>query len=118
MRVPRDGVRVFVAGEKAAPPPRRPAAAGGESAPVYLQTPANTLDLRGMYVDDALPEIDAFLDRLALAQATHAFLIHGHGTGALKAGVRRHLRASPYAGKFLPAPREQGGDGVTIVLLG
>ena len=84
---------------------------------VYLQTPGNTLDMRGMYVDDALPEIDAFLDRLSLAHAPHAFLIHGHGTGALKAGVRRHLAKSPYAKRTLSAPREQGGDGVTIVLL-
>ena len=119
VRVPRDQVRVF-------PPPgrtRERRADGGsrqvESSPgaVHLQTPENTLDLRGMYVDDALPEVDAFLDRLSLAQAPHAFLIHGHGTGALKAAVRRHLAKSPYAKRSLPAPREQGGDGVTIVLL-
>jgi DNA mismatch repair protein MutS2 len=67
-------------------------------------------------VDDALPEMETFLDRLSLAQAPHAFVIHGHGTGALKAAVRSHLRNSPYAKRFFPAPREQGGDGVTIVL--
>lgn len=119
VRVPREQVRVF-------PPPggtRERRAEGGprqvESSPgaVHLQTPENTLDLRGMYVDDALPEVDAFLDRLALAQSPHAFLIHGHGTGALKTAVRRHLAKSPYAKRSLPAPREQGGDGVTIVLL-
>ncbi len=119
VRVPRDQVRVF-------PPqgvPRERRAEGVsrhvEASPgaVHLQTPENTLDLRGMYVDDALPEVDAFLDRHALAQAPHVFLIHGHGTGALKAAVRRHLASSPYAKRSLPAPREQGGDGVTIVLL-
>lgn len=118
-RVARDQVRIF-------PADRKPSAEGGRTAArrsedpaegVYLQTPGNTLDLRGMYVDDALPEIDAFLDRLSLAQSPHAFLIHGHGTGALKAGVRRHLKNSPYAKRFLPAPRAQGGEGVTIVLL-
>jgi DNA mismatch repair protein MutS2 len=119
VRVPRDQVRVF-------PPPggtRERRSDGGsravEASPgaVHLQTPENTLDLRGMYVDDALPEVDAFLDRMALAQAPHVFLIHGHGTGALKTAVRRHLANSPYAKRSLPAPREQGGDGVTIVLL-
>jgi DNA mismatch repair protein MutS2 len=70
-----------------------------------------------MYVDDALPEIDAFLDRLSLAQAPHAFLIHGHGTGALKSAVRRHVAKSPYVKRSFPAPREQGGEGVTIVVL-
>jgi len=119
LRVPREQVRVFPSaggarerrgGGGSRPPEASPAA-------VHVQTPENTLDLRGMYVDDALPEIDAFLDRLSLAQAPHAFLIHGHGTGALKAGVRRHLAKSPYANRSLPAPREQGGDGVTIVVL-
>ncbi|MGE5190635.1 MAG: endonuclease MutS2, partial [Gemmatimonadota bacterium] len=119
VRVPRERVRVFAGQEPRAPAgARRDARRSGEAAEaVYVQTPENTLDMRGMYVDDAIPEIDAFLDRLSLAQARHAFLIHGHGTGALKAGVRRHLKGSPYAKRFLPAPREQGGDGVTIVVL-
>jgi DNA mismatch repair protein MutS2 len=119
-RVPRHQVRVFAedrhrAGSIASGTARR---AEEISAAVYLQTPGNTLDLRGMYVDDALPEVEAFLDRLSLAQAPHVFLIHGHGTGALKTGVRRHLKTSPYAKRFFPAPREQGGDGATIVVLG
>ncbi|MGE5246798.1 MAG: Smr/MutS family protein, partial [Verrucomicrobiota bacterium] len=100
---------------------RRPEAGArpveGSAGGVYIQTPENTLDLRGMYVDDAIPEVDAFLDRLALAQASHVFLIHGHGTGALKTAVRRHLARSPYVKRSIPAPREQGGDGVTIVVL-
>ncbi|NNF84081.1 MAG: hypothetical protein HKM29_02885 [Deltaproteobacteria bacterium] len=118
-RVPREQVRIFAsdrrsAGSTASGPSRR---ADDPSAGTFLQTPGNTLDLRGMYVDDALPEVDAFLDRLSLAHAPHVFLIHGHGTGALKTGVRRHLKTSPYAKRFFPAPREQGGDGVTIVAL-
>jgi DNA mismatch repair protein MutS2 len=119
IRVARDLVRVFPGSPRAAEGrPQRPARRGEESAPpVYLQTPENTLDMRGMYVDDALPEIDAFLDRLSLARSRHAFLIHGHGTGALKTGVRRHLANSPYVERSFPAPREQGGDGVTIVIL-
>ncbi|GAB4364988.1 MAG: endonuclease MutS2 [Deltaproteobacteria bacterium] len=119
-RVARDQVRIFAedrgpTAEETGRPVRRSA---DPAEGVFVQTPENTLDLRGMYVDDALAEINAFLDRLSLGQSPHAFLIHGHGTGALKAGVRRHLKNSPYAKRFLPAPREQGGDGVTIVLLG
>ncbi len=119
VRVPRDQIRVF-------PSPGGTRERRGEAGPrpvesstgaVYLQTPENTLDMRGMYVDDALPEVDAFLDRFSLAQAPHVFLIHGHGTGALKTAVRRHLAKSPYVKRSLPAPREQGGDGVTIVVL-
>ena len=118
-RVSREQVRVL-ASDRGRPGPAEPGARrgeGGSTAEVFLQTPENTLDLRGMYVDDALPEVEAFLDRLCLAQASHAFVIHGHGTGALKTGVRRHLKSSPYVKRFLPAPRAQGGDGATIVLL-
>jgi DNA mismatch repair protein MutS2 len=120
IRVPLEQVRFFPAAPPRLPEGRSPKASRrGEDAPpaLHLQTPENTLDLRGMYVDEALPEVDAFLDRLSLAQAPHAFIIHGHGTGALKAAVRSHLRASPYAKRAFAAPREQGGDGVTIVLL-
>ncbi len=119
LRVAREQVRIFQAeprvGEGKAPMSAR---RGEEaSAALYPQTAENTLDLRGMYVDEALPEVDTFLDRLSLSQAPHAFLIHGHGTGALKTAVRRHLKGSPYVKNSIPAPREQGGDGVTIVLL-
>ena len=120
IRVPREQVRFFPEAPPRLPEGRSPKAPrrGEEAAPaLYLQTPENTLDLRGMYVDDALPEVDAFLDRLSLAQAPHVFIIHGHGTGALKAAVRSHLRGSPYAKRSIPAPQGQGGDGVTIVLL-
>ncbi len=118
-RVPRNQVRVFASDSH---PFRSPASgpsrgAEGASAGIFLQTSGNSLDLRGMYVDDALPEVEAFLDRLSLAQTPHAFLIHGHGTGALKTGVRRYLATSPYAKRFFPAPQEQGGDGATIVVL-
>jgi DNA mismatch repair protein MutS2 len=117
LRVPRDDVRVFPAPPEAAAKAAPRSARGGAAPGAFIQTPGNTLDIRGYYVDDALPEVDAFLDRMALSQAPHAFVVHGHGTGALKAGVRRHLKASPYVKRFFPAPREQGGDGATIILL-
>ena len=119
VRVPRDQVRVFPSPGGTRERRAEGSARSAEASPgaVYLQTPENTLDLRGMYVDDALPEVDAFLDRFSLAQAPHVFLIHGHGTGALKTAVRRHLARSPYVKRSVPAPREQGGDGVTIVVL-
>ncbi len=119
VRVPRDQIRVFPQAGGTRKPGRETGSRPVEASPaaLYLQTPENTLDLRGMYVDDAIPEVDAFLDRFALAQAPHVFVIHGHGTGALKTAVRRHLARSPYVKRSLPAPREQGGDGVTIVVL-
>jgi DNA mismatch repair protein MutS2 len=89
--------------------------AGGEPEP--LRHADNTLDLRGLRVDEALAAAEAFLDRLYGAGEAAAFLLHGHGTGALKSAVRDYLRRSPYAASFEPAALEQGGDGVTVVRL-
>jgi len=117
-RVPRDQIRVFP-GQGTAKEFRKETGsrhAETSSAAVYLQSPENTIDLRGMYTDEAIAEVDAFLDRLALTQSPHAFVIHGHGTGALKTAIRRHLSKSPYVKRSMPAPREQGGDGATIVV--
>jgi len=75
------------------------------------------LDLRGMTVDEALDVIDKFLDDAALAEHERVMLLHGKGTGALREGVRRHLRQLPVVKEFHDAPLNEGGDGVTVVKL-
>jgi DNA mismatch repair protein MutS2 len=84
---------------------------------VVLQSRANTLDLRGMRADDALAELEAFLDRTALEGADAVFVIHGHGTGALRKVVREYLATSPYVARFRPGGAGEGGDGVSVVSL-
>jgi DNA mismatch repair protein MutS2 len=42
-------------------------------------------------------------------------IVHGHGTGQLRRGIAAYLKDHPLVAKFYPAPREQGGDGATIV---
>ena len=44
-------------------------------------------------------------------------IIHGHGTGKLKASLRVYLKGSPYVAEFRAGDRSEGGDGVTIVRL-
>ncbi|MBW1870596.1 MAG: endonuclease MutS2 [Deltaproteobacteria bacterium] len=85
--------------------------------PVEVRSPANTLDLRGERVDQALDQLDKFLDDLFKVEADSAFVIHGHGTGALKAAVRQYLKDSPYPRHFRSGAPEEGGDGITIVRL-
>jgi DNA mismatch repair protein MutS2 len=84
---------------------------------IEVRTPANTLDMRGERVDAAIDLLDKFLDDLFKAEADAAFVIHGHGTGALKAAVRQYLKDSPYPRHFRSGTPEEGGDGVTIVRL-
>jgi DNA mismatch repair protein MutS2 len=82
-----------------------------------MQTSDNTCDVRGLRADDALPMATTFLDRSLNEGRGVAFLIHGHGTGALRDVLRRELRTSPYVAHFRPGETGEGGDGVTIVWL-
>jgi DNA mismatch repair protein MutS2 len=84
---------------------------------LVLQTRANSLDLRGCRADDALTELEAFLDRVALEGADQVYVIHGHGTGALRKVVREYLATSPYVAHFRPGGSREGGDGVSVVSL-
>lgn len=75
------------------------------------------LDLRGFRTEDALIEVERFLDRASLSGVSQVEIIHGHGTGALKKYIRDLLRKSQYSKSWNPAALERGGDGVTIVEL-
>jgi DNA mismatch repair protein MutS2 len=99
-------------GRPGAVAPRRPSPASPADAEA-----ATVLDLRGRMADDALDATVAALDRAALAGAPLLRIIHGHGTGRLKAVIREYLRDSPYVGGFRPGERAEGGDGVTVVEL-
>jgi DNA mismatch repair protein MutS2 len=78
---------------------------------------ANTLDLRGRRADDVEDEVVAYLDRAALEGRSPVFVIHGHGTGALRKIVREMVLRSPYVRRWAPGEKGQGGDGVTVIEL-
>ena len=96
--------------------------AGSESlarggVPVAPTAVAETVDLLGRRVEDALDRIDRALDQAMAAGATRLRLLHGHGTGRLKTAIRAHLAASPYVASHRPGEDAEGGDAVTIVTL-
>ncbi len=76
---------------------------------------SQTLDLRGYRVEEALDEVENYLDRASLANLSPVYIIHGHGTGALKQAVRDFLNTSPYVAKFRSGGESEGGDGVSVV---
>lgn len=76
---------------------------------------SQTLDLRGYRVEEALDEVEKYLDMASLANLSPVYIIHGHGTGALKQSVRDFLKTSPYVAKFRPGNESEGSDGVSVV---
>lgn len=75
------------------------------------------IDLRGHTVDESIDRLDAFLDYHYGQPTTIVRIIHGLGTGALRDGIREHLRRSGYVRNMRPGERGEGGDGVTMVNL-
>lgn len=73
------------------------------------------LDLRGMTADEALMEVDRYLDSAALAGAEKVELIHGKGTGALRQAIQRHLKGHPQVLEHRLGEVHEGGWGVTVV---
>ncbi len=76
-----------------------------------------TLDLRGERVEAALATLDHFVDELLRRQEMGGFVLHGHGTGAMKEAVRSHLHGHPCIQNSRPAERDEGGDAFTVFWL-
>ncbi len=95
---------------------KEPAAAPGP-VPLTVQTSYNTIDLRGLRVDEALERMERDLDRMVRSGIHSAVIIHGHGTGALKEAVRAQLGHSSYVSDFRSGEYGEGGDGVSIAIL-
>lgn len=75
------------------------------------------INLHGLTVDEAVLDVDRFLDDAVLSHISTVVLIHGKGTGALRAGLHRFLRTHKHVKQFRLGVYGEGEDGVTIVEL-
>ena len=75
------------------------------------------LNVIGSTVDQAVDRIARFLDETLVTDQQQVRIVHGHGTGQLRRGIAAYLKDHPLVAKFYAAPREQGGEGATIVEL-
>jgi dsDNA-specific endonuclease/ATPase MutS2 len=82
--------------------------------PETLQHSGNTIDLRGMTVDEALNALDQGLVRISKTE-DQGIIIHGHGSGRLKEAVRKALELEKESLIFRAGRYGEGGDGVTVV---
>lgn len=75
------------------------------------------LDLRGKRYEEAMQDLDQYLDAALLAGYQEVTIIHGFGTGVIRKGVQKYLSYHPRIKKFQYAPASAGGQGATIVQL-
>ena len=75
------------------------------------------LDLRGQRYNEAMTNLDRYIDSVLLAGLDVVTIIHGIGTGAIRKGVWRYLKSSKHVKSYNYAPANEGGNGATIVHL-
>jgi DNA mismatch repair protein MutS2 len=126
MRVKRDEIAEVVRSdqESSANAKANPLAAARQHKNVHVSvTSANTDDMRmeinliGRTVDEATEELEKYLDRAFLAGLPRVRVIHGHGAGILRRGVREFLKGHPHVAGVAEAPQNEGGMGATLVEL-
>jgi len=88
--------------------------AGGRA---NARTMDTTLDVRGNRVDEAVAQVDRFVDESLMAGRDAIFVVHGHGTGALRQAIRSHLQSHKAIERFRSGEQNEGGDGVTVAFL-
>ena len=73
------------------------------------------IDVRGMTLDEAIPVVDKAIDDALLAGISKLRIIHGKGTGALRAGLTAYLETNRFVRKLEVAAIEAGGSGATVI---
>ncbi|HET6984942.1 MAG TPA: Smr/MutS family protein, partial [Myxococcaceae bacterium] len=116
MRVPRSELAGARDGRPASRFPssdrgRTSLARATDAAPRALEAPALRVDVRGLRADEAVREVESFLDQAFRNGDPGVLVLHGHGTGALKQAVRDYLEDSPYVRMYRPGESHEGGDG-------
>jgi DNA mismatch repair protein MutS2 len=80
-------------------------------------SPGIEISLRGKLVEDGLDDLDKYLEKAYAAGLPFVRIVHGKGTGKMREAVRAALKDSPYVKSFEEARENEGGAGVTIVML-
>lgn len=77
---------------------------------------SSEINLLGMTVDEAIAHLDKYLDDAYIAHLSQVRVVHGKGTGALRAGIHKHLKKLKHVKEFRLAEYGEGDAGVTIVV--
>ncbi|MET0619382.1 MAG: Smr/MutS family protein, partial [Thermoanaerobaculia bacterium] len=115
MRVPRSDLEPMGPGG-------RKQVAGGRKATVEMPSPESSgpiveVNLIGQRVEEAIEAAERAIDQALVSGASRLRVIHGHGTGRLREGIREHFRSHPAVEKLRSGDKSEGGNGATILEL-
>ena len=82
------------------------------------QSPGIELDIRGQTSEDALEKLERYIEKAYLAGLPFVRIIHGKGTGVLRQAVREALRQNSQVTSFEEGGAKEGGEGVTVAMIG
>jgi DNA mismatch repair protein MutS2 len=82
---------------------------------LYMPEGKNEIDLRGLLGDEAIAQVERFLDDAVVAGLHRVDIIHGKGTGALRKRITEFLKTYPHIKAFRLGEWNEGGSGVTVV---
>ena len=120
-RVPLSNIRLSEAKPKSTRLPAHARAAKVKSSSEGISRQTRTLqtelDLRGYAIDEALPAVDLFIDNAVVTGINQVSIIHGKGTGKLRAAIQKHLKSHKAVKEFRLGVYGEGEDGVTIATL-
>ncbi len=114
MQIPREDVVEVVSPDAAQP--KLPRNVNFDAGPRWDVT-YRELNVIGQRAEEALEQVDKFLDSAALASVNRVRIIHGHGMGVLKRAVAEFLAKNPHVSRHYAATQSEGGAGATIVEL-
>ncbi|MDP2884866.1 MAG: endonuclease MutS2 [Ignavibacteria bacterium] len=96
---------------------RQGSGAGTVGSSIYTPEGKTEIDLRGMFGDEAIAQVERFLDDAIVAGLHRVDIIHGKGTGALRKRITEFLKTYPHIKAFRLGEWNEGGSGVTVVEL-
>ena len=99
------------------PKPRKQSSSVHVNAGAAYRTIGLSCDVRGLALDEALDEVEQYLDEAVMAGLHEVTIVHGKGTGILRDGIQKHLKTYPHVKSFRRGKYGEGEEGVTVVEL-